>query len=120
MVPIQRNGGARLRRRSAAASPRTRAARAAHAKIPALNRRPLSRTARYSQNSARSNDCLRASDKVRLFQVLREKLTTALRARRGKHLVGATVLIDRPVVEEEDAVRDLAREAHLVGDDDHG
>src|SRR5438046_51703 len=96
------------------------AARPAQAKMPALKSSPLSRTARYSQKSARSNDCLSASDKVRLFQVLGEELTTALRARRGKHLVGTAVLINRTVVEEEDAVRDLAREAHLVGDDDHG
>src|SRR3954452_3280271 len=103
---------------SAAVRPRTIAARPAQAKIPALNRRPLSRTARYSQKSARSSDCLSASDNVQLSQVLGEELSASLRARRGEHLVGVAVLFDRAVVEEEHPVRNL-RERHLMRDDDH-
>src|SRR3954447_21567079 len=119
-MPAQRNGRAGLRRRSAATSPRTRAAAPAQAKIPALNSSPPSRTARYSQKSVRSKDCWSASDTVRLSQVLRQELTTALRPRRCEHLAGGAVLVDRAVMEEEDSVGNLAREVDLVRDDDHG
>src|SRR5829696_255491 len=104
---------------SAAVSPRTIAARPAQAKIPALNRSPLNRTAWYSQKSARSSDCLSASDNVRLFQVLGEELSASLRARRVEHLVGVAVLFDRTVVEEEHPVRNFPREPDLMRDDDH-
>src|SRR3954447_24635888 len=119
-MPAQRNGRAGLRRRSAATSPRTRAAAPAQAKIPALNSSPPSRTARYSQKSVRSRDWCSASDTVRLSQVLREELTTALRTPRGAQRAGGAALLDRTVMEKQDPVGSLAREFDLVCDDDHG
>src|SRR5574337_2154703 len=49
-----------------------------------------------------------------------EELARAWLGRRGKDAVGRALLDDAALVEEADAVRNLARKAHLVGDEQHG
>src|SRR3954470_17155743 len=100
----------RLTRNSAAHSPRTGAAAAAQAKMAALKRRPPNKTKRYSQNSARSRDCLRASDTLLLLQVLGEELAPPLRAWRREDLPGWPFLVDQAVMQEEHSIGDIARE----------
>src|SRR6266516_3670958 len=58
------------------------------------------------------------SEPVRAHDPLQELLRPGL-ARRAEHLLGRSLLEDDAVVEEADACRDIAGEAHLVGRDHH-
>jgi hypothetical protein len=60
----------------------------------------------------------RAPEKRR-SEVAREELTQALRARVAEHVSGRALLLDPALVQEHRTARDLAREADLVGHDQH-
>src|SRR6266436_7496758 len=49
-----------------------------------------------------------------------QKSASALLGRVVEHLLGRALFDDDAVVHKDDAVGDIAGEAHLVGDDDHG
>ena len=53
------------------------------------------------------------------MQDLRQELLRPLGARLAEEVFLRRVLDDAPLVHEDHAVRDLAREAHLVRDDHH-
>src|SRR4051812_25133420 len=110
---MRRIGHSRLMRISAAPSPTERATHAAQRNTSALKIKPCSRIARYSQNIERSSDCFSASD-TGLLPVLGEKLAQPLRPRRAEHFGRRPLLLDKPLVQEDHAIRHLARKAHLV------
>src|SRR6266481_3243500 len=70
---------------------------------------------RYAPRRASSLEPL---EPTRLDDPLEELLRPRL-ARRREDLLGRPLFQDHPRVEEADAVRDLAREAHLMGRDHH-
>ena len=75
--------------------------------------------ARYSQNIARSSVCAERPTRRAYLRVLGEELAQPLGLRRAEHLAGGPSSSITPLMQEDDAVGDLAREAHLVGHHDH-
>src|SRR5690348_12573330 len=101
-------------RNSAAPSPTESATLAAHRNTSTLKVSPCSRMARYSKNIERSSDCFSASDTGSLLAVLGEELAQPLGLRRIEDVRGRPLLLDHALMQEDHAVGDLAREAHLV------
>ena len=85
-----------------------------------LTHSPRSSTTRYSQNRPMSRMSRSDSDTpAPLAQVLRDELAQPLRARRAEDLGRRPLFLDQAVVQEQDAIGDVARELHLVRDHDH-
>src|SRR5690606_4828633 len=79
-----------------------------------------SSTSRTSMSGTpcRSRSCWTVIDFTRL-QYPRQEVPSPLVLRVREHLAGVALLDDDPAVHEDEAVADLAREAHLVRHDEH-
>src|SRR6516165_379006 len=104
---------------SAAPSPADNASTAAHRNTSALKTSPSRRIARYSQKSERSSACFRLSDTSYLLAIFRQEFAETLGCCRLEQHFGRALFLDHSVMQENDPVRDLASEGHLVRHHDH-